>query len=235
MKKKVLLVEDEVTISTIISDTLEEEGFHVISAFDGSEGYEKFLAEAPDVIVADIMMPKIDGFELVKAIRKRSKSIPVLFLTARSSLDDLVKGFELGGNDYLKKPFQMKEFVMRVKSLASRNSDDPSVADIYIIGKYIFNASTQQLQCNQKNTDLSYMENQILKRLCEKQNEVIAAQDIIGELWDEDNFYSRNSLHGFIHKLRRALSFDSAIRVLNVRGIGYKLIVGAKNGDGAVS
>lgn len=225
-RPKVLLVEDERTLAGIIADTLEDEGFKVVLASDGVEGLKRFNMDNPDLVIADVMLPRMDGFEMARTIRNRSEIVPILFLTARSSLNDVVEGFELGGNDYLRKPFQMKELVLRAKVLAKKVMGESCNTGRHVIGKYVFNSTTQILSAGDSEHSLSYMESQILKRLCAMQNEVLPVQTIIAELWLEDSYYSRNSLHGFIHKLRKYLAADSRVKILNVRGIGYKLTVG---------
>jgi len=224
-KKTVLLVEDEQTISTIIIDTLEDEGFRMIHAKNGEDGLKLFFSEQPDVVIADVMMPLMDGFQMVKSIRKSEKTTPVLFLTARSSLDDLIEGFESGANDYLKKPFNMKELIVRVKALANRTVVKPVENHSYSLGNYNFDTVSQQLTYVEKKIELSHMENEILKRLCMNQNDIVDFESILIELWHENSFYNRNSLHGFIHKLRRFLSADKRVKIINIRGYGYKLIV----------
>ena len=119
-KIHVLLVEDEQTLAMIIKDTLEEQDFIITTAGDGEEGLRKFFEQKPDVLVADVMMPRMDGFEMVRHIRQTDKRTPVLFLTARSSINDVVEGFELGANDYLKKPFGMQELIVRIKALVGK-------------------------------------------------------------------------------------------------------------------
>lgn len=226
----VLLVEDEETLALIIKDTLEGQGFAIRLAENGEEGIEKFFGQKPDVLVADVMMPRMDGFEMVRRIRRQDKQTPVLFLTARSATSDVVEGFELGGNDYLKKPFGMQELIVRIKALLGRASHYPapekqtSVTE-FEIGRYRFNAITQRLSYLGNETELSYRESEILRRLCENRNEVTPMQDILIELWGNDTFFNQRSLHVFITKLRHKLSRDEHIRIVNVRGIGYKLII----------
>lgn len=222
-KSKVLLVEDETTLSMIIKDTLEDEGFELILATDGIKGLNSFLNNKPDVIIADVMMPEMDGFEMVKKIRKTDTVTPILFLTARSSLDDLVNGFNLGANDYLKKPFKMLELVMRVKALANRIIPVKENDAIFEIGDYRLNVTTQILTHEGNRQELSYLESQILKRLCVNRDNVVEIKDILNDLWNDDSCYNRNSLHVFIHKLRKYLSDDVRVKILNIRGIGYKL------------
>lgn len=227
----VLLVEDEETLALIIKDTLEGQGFRIRLAKDGEEGLGRFFAEKPDVLVADVMMPRMDGFEMVRRIRRQDKQTPVLFLTARSATNDVVEGFELGGNDYLKKPFGMQELIVRIKALLGRASRYPASenqlpATEFEIGRYRFNATTQRLSYLGSETELSHRESEILRRLCENRNEVTPMQDILIDLWGNDTFFNQRSLHVFITKLRHKLSRDERIRIVNVRGIGYKLISG---------
>ena len=226
----VLLVEDEETLALIIKDTLEGQGFRIRLAKDGEEGLRRFFEEKPDVLVADVMMPRMDGFEMVRRIRQTDKQTPVLFLTARSATSDVVEGFELGGNDYLKKPFGMQELIVRIKALLGRASNysapekQTSVTE-FEIGRYRFNAITQRLSYLGSETELSHRESEILRRLCENRNEVTLMQDILIELWGNDTFFNQRSLHVFITKLRHKLSRDERIHIVNVRGIGYKLII----------
>ena len=200
-KITVLLVEDEQTLAMIIKDTLEENDFIIHTANDGEEGLSLFFELHPDVLVADVMMPKMDGFEMVRRIRQTDKQTPVLFLTARSAINDVVEGFELGANDYLKKPFGIQELIIRIKALMGK--------------AFLFT----------ENKVANHRESEILKRLCENRNQVVNTQDVLLELWGDDSFFNSRSLHVFITKLRHKLSQDEQIRIVNVRGIGYKLIV----------
>ncbi|MDR1981005.1 MAG: response regulator transcription factor [Tannerellaceae bacterium] len=224
-KPKVLLVEDETTLSMIVKDTLEDEGFELMHVPDGVKGLHCFHTGKPDVIIADVMMPEMDGFEMVKKIRKIDRTTPVLFLTARSTLDDLVNGFNLGANDYLKKPFKMRELVVRVKALVNRTIPMGTSDETYEIGDYQFNTTTQILSYKGQSRELSYLENGILKHLCSNRNKVVEIKDILCDLWHDDSYCNRNSLHVFIYKLRKLLAEDTRIKIVNIRGIGYKLIV----------
>lgn len=232
MSKKeitVLLVEDELTLAMIIKDTLEENGFSIHTAADGEEGLRLFFELRPDVLVADVMMPKMDGFEMVRRIRQMDKQTPVLFLTARSAINDVVEGFELGANDYLKKPFGMQELIIRIKALMGKAflfTEEKVANQRFEIGSYLFDPVTQTLMQAGATQALSHRESEILKRLCENRNQVVNTKDVLLELWGDDSFFNSRSLHVFITKLRHKLSQDEQIRIVNVRGIGYKLIVG---------
>jgi len=229
----VLLVEDEATLAHIIKDTLDQQGFTIHIAHDGEEGLRHFFSLHPDILVADVMMPRMDGFELVRRIRQQDPHIPVLFLTARTATEDVVHGFELGANDYLRKPFGMQELIIRLKALIGRAcispAPDKKEEHRFILGNYQLDTLTQQLLFS--DTDftpqvfsLSHREAEILKRLCLHQGEVVLIRDILLELWGDDSFFNTRSLHVFISKLRHKLSRDADIRIINVRGIGYKLI-----------
>lgn len=226
-KIKVLLVEDEVTLAMIIKDTLEEGDFIIHTAADGEEGLRMFFDIRPDVLVADVMMPRMDGFEMVRRIRQTDKQTPVLFLTARSAINDVVEGFELGANDYLKKPFGMQELIIRIKALAGKAftfTEEKQVMQ-FEIGNYLFDSIAQTLAHAGIKQELSHRESEILKRLCVNRNQVVNTQNVLLDLWGDDSFFNSRSLHVFITKLRHKLSEDEQIRIVNVRGIGYKLIV----------
>lgn len=142
----ILLVEDEISLAMIVKDALEEEGYEVAVARDGLDGIEHYFKEHPALIIADVMMPEVDGFEMVHRIRRMDKEVPVLFLSARSSVDDIVQGFELGANDYLRKPFSLRELIVRVKALIVKSKAEPAAVAYHEIGLYTFYPSTQTLE-----------------------------------------------------------------------------------------
>ena len=227
-KIKVLLVEDEQTLAMIIKDTLEGQGFLIHTAADGEEGLHLFFDLRPDVLVADVMMPRMDGFEMVRRIRQTDRHTPVLFLTARSAVNDVVEGFELGANDYLKKPFGMQELIVRIKALVGRACTYTPSAEseqiLYEIGRYQLDTRRQLLLHEGTEQELSHREAEILRRLCQNRNSVVNMRDILLDLWGDDSFFNQRSLHVFITKLRHKLAKDEHIRIINVRGVGYKLI-----------
>ncbi len=227
-KIKVLLVEDEQTLAMIIKDTLEGQGFLIHTAADGEEGLRLFFDLHPDVLVADVMMPRMDGFEMVRRIRQTDRHTPVLFLTARSAVNDVVEGFELGANDYLKKPFGMQELIVRIKALVGRACTYTPPAEseqiLYEIGRYQLDTRRQLLLHEGTEQELSHREAGILRLLCQNRNCVVNMRDILLDLWGDDSFFNQRSLHVFITKLRHKLAKDDHIRIINVRGIGYKLI-----------
>ena len=223
---KVLLIEDEKTLAMIIHDTLGEQGFDISLAYDGEEGLRSFFEEKPDVLVTDIMMPKMDGFEMVHRIRQTDQKTPILFLTARSAMNDVVEGFKLGANDYLKKPFGMQELMIRLKALVNKAYiKEKDTETCHEIGNYHFDTITQCLNFAGIKEELSHRESEILRYLCENRNQIVYTQNILLELWGDDSFFNTRSLHVFITKLRHKLSGDERIKIVNIRGTGYKLIV----------
>ncbi len=226
-KTNVLLVEDEQTLAMIIRDTLTEQGFNLTLASNGVEGLKLFFEIRPDILVADVMMPELDGFEMVSKIRQTDKTTPILFLTARSAIKDVVEGFELGANDYLKKPFNMQELIVRIKALVGRAqlTNPKEETTEFSIGIYRFNSVTQILSYLDTKEELSHRESELLKRFCLNKNNVVETQSILLDLWGDDSFFNTKSLHVFITKLRHKLEKDENIKIINVRGIGYKLIV----------
>ena len=201
-KITVLLVEDEQTLAMIIKDTLEENDFIIHTANDGEEGLSLFFELHPDVLVADVMMPKMDGFEMVRRIRQTDKQTPVLFLTARSAINDVVEGFELGANDYLKKPFGIQELIIRIKALMGKAFlfTENKVANHFEIGSYLFDPVAQTLLHAGTRQELSHRESEILKRLCENRNQVVNTQDVLLELWGDYSYFNSRSLHVFSTK-----------------------------------
>ena len=225
-KNKVLLVEDDSTLSFIIEDALVREGFDVITASDGEDGLRKFGTDGPDIVVADVMMPKLDGFSMVKLIRAQSPAVPVLFLTARTSIDDLLHGFELGANDYIRKPFQIAELLVRIKALLRRNATLKEQR-ILTVGDCMLDLASQKLRVGDAQYGLSHIEALILDELFNHTNEVVEARALMFRIWQSDDYNNLNRIHGFIYKLRKYLTSSRNIDILNVRGIGYKLSVKA--------
>ena len=224
MSDRILLVENDSTLSMIVSETLLRDGFEVMTACNGEEGLKMFVRHGADLIVADVMMPKMDGFEMGRRIRQINRHVPILFLTAKSEINDIVEGFELGGNDYLKKPFKMLELIVRIKALLRRNLSEENHR--LEIGNYTLDLSTQTLTYSDKErTELSLIEAKLLKELIVNVGHTVDASTMMQLIWQRDDPYSRNSLHGFIHKLRHYLRHDSSISLLNQRGIGYMLTI----------
>ncbi|MVM40271.1 response regulator [Spirosoma sp. HMF3257] len=222
----VLLIEDEPALGMIVRDSLEVRGFTVLYASEGNEGLALFRQHQPDIVVADVMMPQMDGFTLAEHIRQDDPDVPIMFLTARSQTADVVRGFELGGNDYLKKPFSLDELIVRINALLRRKpTSQPTTTALLPIGHYQFDPSKQKLMLGGQTVLLSHREAELLRRLYEQRNQVLERSVVLTELWGDDSFFNGRSLDVFITKLRRHLREDTQIQIINIRGIGYKLIV----------
>lgn len=226
-KIRLLLVEDEQTLAGIVADTLSEKGFEVTVAYDGEAGLRAFRRVRPDVVVSDVMMPCMDGFTFVGRLRREAPDVPVLFLSARSAAEDVVQGFETGGNDYLRKPFAMSELIVRVRALACRAGVRKlRVQSLFELGRIRFDAEHLRLTCGDDVAELSAREAEVLQYLCRNAGEIVPSKTLLMNIWGDDSFFNARSLHVFITRLRHRLAADPSIRLVNVRGVGYKLLLG---------
>lgn len=221
----ILLIEDEPALGLIVKDSLEVRGFTVRYAADGQEGLTLFRQQCPDIVVADVMMPRLDGFSLAEIIRQDNAAVPIIFLTARSQPADVVRGFELGGNDYLKKPFSMDELIVRIKARLGSATPAAPASGVLSIGQYQFDHPKQRLHYLGSEEALTHREAELLKRLYDQRNQVLERTTVLKELWGDDNFFNGRSLDVFITRLRRYLKHDPQVQIINVRGIGYKLML----------
>lgn len=222
-KIKLLLAEDEASLGQIIKESLETRDFEVILCDNGEKALEKYQSEKPEVLVLDVMMPKKDGFTLAKDIRAIDDNIPIIFLTAKSQTADVVEGFSIGGNDYLKKPFSMEELIVRIHNLVQRSKTQKRTK-VLEIGGYVFDFPKQQLQFkNEKPVQLTHRETHLLFHLVINKNKVLERSLILNKLWGTDDFFTARSMDVFITKLRKKLKKDIHIQIINVRGFGYKL------------
>lgn len=223
MFSRILLVEDEADLMLIVADTLQSQGYEVITAVDGIDGLCKFKEYGADIIIADVMMPRMDGFSMAREIRRLSPTVPLLFLTAKSTIEDVEEGFEIGANDYIKKPFELRELIVRIKALLRRYGNSRNEDVKFTIGRYVFNVTTQTLSLADKEWSLSHFEAKILEYLAANIGKTVDASELMIAVWQRDDLSNRNSLHGYIHKLRRALRHDPSISIINQRGFGYML------------
>ena len=191
---------------------------------NGATAYETYKAHKPELLVLDVMMPKMDGFTLAKNIRQIDNIIPILFLTAKSQTADVVEGFTIGGNDYLKKPFSMEELIVRINNLLQRTELQQTSENI-AIGHYTFNFTKQSLQYKDETPELfTHREAHLLFHLIQNKNQVLDRTLILNKLWGNDDFFNARSMDVFITKLRKKLSQDDNLQIINVRGFGYKLV-----------
>jgi DNA-binding response OmpR family regulator len=220
---KILLAEDEPSLGQIIKESLETRNFNVLLCTDGEQAYTVYQKEKPSLLVLDVMMPKKDGFTLAQEIRKDDPTIPIIFLTAKSQTQDVVEGFNSGGNDYLRKPFSMEELIVRMNALLKRVKSNNYDIPIHI-GNYLFNVKNQTLTLNQNTETLTHREANLLFHLIENKNQILERSFILKKLWGDDDFFNARSMDVFITKLRKKLKDDPTVQIINVRGYGYKLI-----------
>jgi len=220
---KILLAEDEISLGTIIKDSLESRDFKVTFCENGENALEEFKKSDFDALVFDVMMPKKDGFTLAKEIRLLNKNIPILFLSAKTQTQDIVEGFKIGCNDYIKKPFSMEELIVRIIALIERKSN-LTLEKKYHIGTYVFDTDSQVLSHEKVTYKLTHKEAILLEFLSQNKGEIIDRSTILNTLWKSDDFFSGRSLDVFITKLRKKLILDPSIEIINLRGRGYKLI-----------
>jgi len=228
MKYKVLYAEDEPTLAQIISDGLRSSGYEVELAADGEEALRLFETSPPDICVLDIMMPLKDGYTLAEDIRKQDSGIPIIFLSAKSLAADVIRGFNSGGNDYMRKPFNMGELLVRMEALLQRfqptgvkNDADESLQRF---GGSVLDPVSQQLSTPVKTYKLSFKETALLQLLLKHRNTLLARQLPLLEIWGDDSFYNARSMDVFMSHLRKMLRDDPAIELMSIRGAGYKLI-----------
>ena len=226
--KQVLLVEDDVNFGTVLRDYLQMNGYKVVLARNGLEGFEKFKKNEFDVCILDVMMPYKDGFTLAKEIRSKDKSIPVVFLTAKSMKDDVLKGYKIGADDYLTKPFDADILLKKLEVLIQRTQKSVQKSkpkSRIIIGDFIFNPRLRTLTYKKNTpTNLSPKENQLLLMLVETQNDLLSRNKALNEIWNDDNYFTSRSMDVYIAKLRKYLRDDASVEIANIHGEGFRLI-----------
>jgi DNA-binding response OmpR family regulator len=228
-KIKVLLVEDEDVLAMIIAETLGKRGFEINIAKNGVEGWSLFNELKPDICIIDIMMPRKGGISLLEDIRKVDEFIPAIFLTAKSQTEDVLRGFEAGADDYMKKPFSMEELILRLKSMMRRKISvalpEPSIPVVSNkIGHYEFNHKRLELAFGNSTTALSQREGDLLALLLQRKNSTLDRSTALIKLWGDDNVFNARSMDVYISRLRKYFVKDANVEILNVRGQGYKLI-----------
>jgi len=226
---KIFYVEDELFLGKIVKESLESRGFEVIMESDGTKATELFRISKPDVCVLDIMLPHKDGFTIADEIREYDGEMPIIFLTARTQTEDVVKGFSLGGNDYIRKPFSMEELIVRIQNVLRNKigQSAESSGERVTIGKYEFQLNRQVLSNGKEDRKLSYRENELLKLLYLNRNRIIDRKAILTMLWGNDSFFNSRNLDVYITKLRSYLKEDPLLEIITIKGIGYRFVIPA--------
>ena len=227
MKKdiKVLLVEDDSNLGSITSDYLRAKGFNCTWEINGELGYREFVKNQYDIVILDVMMPIKDGFSTAKDIRGIDKKVPIIFLTAKSMKEDTLKGFEIGADDYITKPFNMEELTARISAILKRvSSDTESHFDDIKIGKLTFNPKMQILSKDDFSVSLTTKESDLLILLYKNKNDILERDHALKAIWGDDNYFNGRSMDVYIAKLRKYLKHDEQIQIINVQGRGFKLL-----------
>jgi DNA-binding response OmpR family regulator len=227
-KTKILYIEDELFLGKIVKESLESRGFEVIMESDGGKAISVFKKAEPDICVLDVMLPNKDGFAIADEIRELNEGVPIIFLTAKTQTEDVVKGFSLGGNDYIRKPFSMEELIIRIQNALRNKMKAPKKisSDSVKMGKYNFHLNRQLLNDGKADRKLSYRESELLKLLYENRDRIIDRKDILNLLWGNDNFFNSRNLDVYITKIRSYLKEDPSLEIITIKGIGYRFVTG---------
>ena len=223
---KILLVEDDSNLGSITSQYLMAKGFNCHWEENGELGYQSFVKNEYDLVILDVMMPVKDGFSTAKDIRGIDKNVPIIFLTAKSMKEDTLKGFEIGADDYLTKPFNMDELVARINAILKRvTTDSASYFDDLEIGKLTFNPKMQILSMGDFSVTLTTKDSDLLTLLYKNKNNILDRNHALKAIWGDDNYFNGRSMDVYIAKLRKYLKQDDQIQILNVHGRGFKLLL----------
>tara|TARA_B100000945_G_C20402321_1_gene608035 strand:+ start:1194 stop:1889 length:696 start_codon:yes stop_codon:yes gene_type:complete len=227
-KIKILIVEDDPNLGKILFEYLDAKNFDISLAIDGEEGLEKFLNNTWDLLLLDVMMPKKDGFSLAKDIRKVDQDIPIIFLTAKSQKDNIIKAFKLGADDYLTKPFSIEELLVRIEAILKRvpEKDLKELSDEINLGSYTYIHNQNLLiDKNKKKFSLTTKENELLKLFCLNINNKVERNAALIKIWGDDSYYNARSMDVYIAKLRKYLKSDPNIEIKTIHGHGFKLLI----------
>ncbi|MCD8742466.1 response regulator transcription factor [Mucilaginibacter roseus] len=228
--KKILLVEDDPNLGLLLQDYLQLKGkFDVVLCKDGDEGLKAFTKSTYDLLILDVMMPKKDGFTLGKDIRKINQHIPIIFATAKGMIEDKTEAFNLGGDDYITKPFRIEELLLRINALLKRSENSEKKTEEqqtqFKIGRYNFDYKGQIIAIGEQVQKLSTKEAELLRLLCMRKNEVLTREEALLNIWHDDNYFNGRSMDVFLSKIRKYLKDDPNVEIINVHGRGYKLLI----------
>lgn len=229
---KILLVEDDDALRFIVKDNLEQHHYKVETAEDGEKAIELFKQNEFDLIILDVMLPKVDGFQVAKTIRVKNELIPIIFLTARSMTEDKITGLTLGGDDYIPKPFSMEELLLKIRIFLKRSQSavvSTSLSKSINIGKFQFYADDLILKSENGSRNLTLKESELIRFFATNQNKVLSRNEILEKIWGNDDYFLGRSLDVFISRLRKYFEADPNIKITNLHGIGFRFSVNQEN------
>jgi|TARA_R110000782_G_scaffold267159_1_gene362273 two-component system, OmpR family, response regulator len=226
-KIKLLLAEDDVNLGNLLSDFLKAKGYEVTLTNNGEEAFSNFIKGNYQLCLLDVMMPIKDGFTTAKEIRKINQKVPIIFLTAKSMKEDTLKGFEVGADDYISKPFSMEELLARINAVLRRSQEDNEAQNetFFTIGNYTFDYQKRHLKYKGEATKLTSKESDLLRLLCLNENKVLDRTHALKAIWEDDNYFNARSMDVYIAKLRKHLNKDENIEIINVHGKGFRFVV----------
>ncbi len=222
-RKKILLVEDDPSLGYVIQDNLALKGYDVTLCTDGFEGEQAFIQSPFHLCILDVMLPKKDGFSLARSIRDKNREVPIIFLTAKTMLEDKLNGFRTGADDYITKPFSLEELFYRVEVFLRRSRDNQLEDEVMNVGKFQFDPFSFTLKCNDDEKTLTQKEAEVLKLLYRNRDRVLKREEILTEVWGNDDYFMGRSMDVFISKLRKYLKTDPDIQIVNYHGVGFRL------------
>lgn len=225
--RKILLVEDDENLGFVVKDNLEMLGYEVALADDGEKAEKLFFNHTYHLILLDVMLPKVDGFQLAREFREAKPEVPIIFLTAKSLKEDKITGFKLGGDDYITKPFSIEELQLRIEALMKRvyAEKEQERGKQFQIGKYVYDYDNLLLKSDGRQQGLTQKEGELLRLLCVKKNEVLKREQALEVIWGENDYFAGRSMDVFISRLRKYLSDDDRVNIENVHGVGFRLLV----------
>lgn len=223
---KILLAEDDTNLGMLLKEYLRAKGFDATLCEDGEVAYDTFLDQSFDICILDVIMPKKDGFTLAKDIRLVNHNIPIIFLTAKNTKEDIIEGFKVGADDYMTKPFSMEELLLRIEAILRRTKgfEQKEQQDIFKLGSLVFDSRKQALIDGDDERRLTTKESELLKLLCLNVNKVLERNYALRNIWADDNYFNARSMDVYITKLRKHLRKEPSVEIINVHGKGYKLI-----------
>lgn len=229
-KIKLLLVEDDTNFGAVLKDFLSFNDYLVTHAVDGEDGWKKFNADKFDLCILDVMMPKKDGFTLAKEIREVNKQVPIIFLTAKSMKSDVLRGYQVGADDYLNKPFDSEVLLYKIKAITERGAGESaeveeSAQTEFRIGSFTFDSKLRNLSNGEEEYKLSPKENALLKLLCQHMGDLMPRELALVRIWKDDNYFTARSMDVYIVKLRKYLKSDPKVSISNIHGEGFRLVV----------
>lgn len=224
-KTRVLLAEDDESLGLLLKDFLQAKGYETELCRDGKKAFDAFSKHAFDLCIFDVMMPEKDGFALAREVRMISKNVPIIFLTAKSMKEDIIEGFNQGADDYISKPFNTEELLVRIQAVLRRVQPKDDGTEEFQIGTYRFNSKNQTLDFKGKQDKLTTKEAELLKLLCLNQTDVLDRNFALKAIWHNDSYFSSRSMDVYITKLRKYLRDDPKVQIINIHGKGFKLYV----------